>query len=153
MSEQVRTKFLGDFGEYLLTWYLRSRFGITVGLVKQEGIDLICFDERGRLFPKGSTTVIAVRTRERREYNFYNYVNVKWEKIEEASRRWMSAEPYFAYVRIAPEKGLITCFLQAVSKAKTYGKYYYPKKAEPDSSSILFEMKFNEYTPSKDWKE
>ena len=53
MSEQVKSKFLGDLGEYLLVWHLRSRYGVNASLAKTEGIDLLCRDEVEAVFPKG----------------------------------------------------------------------------------------------------
>ncbi|MCP8313506.1 MAG: hypothetical protein H3Z53_03925 [archaeon] len=144
MTEQIRTKFLGDLGEYLLTWYLRSKFGINVSLVKAEGIDLLCLDQGGHFFPKGEHVAISVKTRERKERFFHSSVKSGMDKVVEASKRW-KARPYFAYVRITPEKGLITCFLQPIPEAMTHYKSYNPKKAERDRSNILFEMKFNDF--------
>ena len=150
MSEQVRTKFLGDLGEYLLTWHLRSKFGINVSLVKAEGIDLLCRDEKGVLFPKGKYVAVSVRTRERRKDKISESVIVDWNRIEKASERW-GAEPYFAYVRIVPEKGRITFFLLPVSKARTYGKNFNVRKAEQEPSNVLFEMEFRPYPKLEDW--
>jgi len=151
MSEQVRTKFLGDLGEYLLTWHLRSKFGINVSLVKVEGIDLLCRDEKGVLFPKGEYVAVSVRTRERSKDKTRESVNVDWDRIERASERW-DAKPYFAYIRIVPENGEITFFLLPVSKARTYGKNFNVRKAEYDPSNILFKMVFKPYPRLKDWR-
>ena len=150
MKEQVRTKFLGDFGEYLLAWHLRSKYGINARLVKGEGIDLLCRDEDGVLFPKGQYVAISVKTRERREDRIHESVNADWDKIEKASERW-GAKPYFAYIRIAPESGLITFFLLPVSEARTYGKNFNVKKTELELLNILFEMKFNGYRHLREW--
>lgn len=153
MTEQVRTKFLGDFGEYLLTWYLRSRFGINVGVVKGEGIDLLCSDEQGRSkrFPKGKLIAISVKTRERRKDLARKYVNVDWGKIEKTSKKW-KAKPYFAYIRIVPEIGQIRFFLLSVSKAKNYSKNFSVAKAEKEDSNILFTMNFDSYPRLEDWR-
>ncbi|MEM3479190.1 MAG: hypothetical protein QW702_02265 [Candidatus Bathyarchaeia archaeon] len=104
MSEQTRTKLLGDFGEYLLAWFLRSRFGVNLSLVKTEGVDLLCVDKDGALFPKDRNIAISVRTRERIKERVLDNVNADWSKIEGAAERW-NAEPYFAYVRITPRMG------------------------------------------------
>lgn len=151
MSEQVRTKFLGDFGEYLLTWHLRSKYGINASLVKGEGIDLLSRDEEGALFPKGEYIAISVKTRERRKDTTRDYVNVDWDKIEKASERW-KAKPYFAYIRIVPESGLITFFLLSVSKARSYSKNFSVTKAEQEPSNILFKMEFKGYARLRDWR-
>ncbi|MEM3716518.1 MAG: hypothetical protein QW145_05095 [Candidatus Bathyarchaeia archaeon] len=148
MSEQTRTKLLGDFGEYLLAWLLRSRFGVNLSLVKTEGVDLLCVDKDGALFPKNENIAISVRTRERTKERVLDNVNADWSKIEDAAERW-NAKPYFAYVRITPENGEIKVFLLPVTKAKTYGRNFNVKKAELDPSNILFEMKFEQYVPKK----
>jgi len=152
MSEQVRTTFLGDFGEYLLAWYLRSRFGINVSLVKGKGIDLLCRDEKGVLFPKGEYVAVGVRTRERRKDKIHETVNVKWDKIEKASEKW-GAKPYLAYIRIVPENGDITFFLLPLSKARTYGKNFNVGKAEHEPSNILFKMEFEPFKRLPGWEE
>jgi len=130
---------------------LVSRFGVNVSLTKAEGVDLLCIDQEGRILPKGKNVVINVRTRERAKDKVYETVNADWDEIQEVSKNW-NADPYFAYIRIVPEEGLITCFLQPVSKARAYGKNYNPKKAEQDASSKLFEMKFESFTRIKNWK-
>ena len=150
MSEQIKTKFLGDFGEYLLTWHLRSKFGINASVVKGEGIDLLCIDKDGILFPKGRHIAISIKTRERRKDLIKEYVNVDWDKIETASKTW-EAEPYFAYIRIVPDKGLITFFLLPVCKARTYAKNFSVRTAEKDPSNIIFEMQFERYSRRKNW--
>ncbi len=151
MSEQFKSKFLGDLGEYLLTWHLRSKFGINASLVKGEGIDLLCRDEKGTIFPKGEYIAISIKTRERRKDTISDYVNVDWNKIEKASKRWR-AKPYFAYIRIVPEIGLITFFLLPVSKARKYSKNFSVRKAKQEPSNILFEMEFKGYPRLRDWR-
>lgn len=151
MSEQIKSKFLGDFGEYLLTWHLRSKFGINASLVKGQGIDLLCRDEEGRKFPKGRLIAISVKTRERRKDTIRDYVNVDWNKVEINSDRW-KALPYFAYVRIVPETGCITFFLLPVSKASKYSKNFSVAKAEKDPSNVIFEMQFEGYPRLDDWR-
>ncbi|MBS7611725.1 hypothetical protein KEJ27_05900 [Candidatus Bathyarchaeota archaeon] len=151
MDEQVRTKFLGDLGKYLLTWHLRSKFGINVSLVKVEGIDLLCRDEEGVLFPKGMYMAIGVRTRERVKDKADETVKVDWDKIEEASKKW-NAIPYFAYIRIAPENGDATFFLFPISKAKTYGKKFNMRMVAQGLSNILFKIMFEPYPQLRDWR-
>lgn len=151
MSEQIKSKFLGDFGEYLLTWHLRSKFGINVGLVKGEGIDLLCRDEEGALFPKGELIAISVKTRERRKDKVRDTVDANWDKIERASDRW-KAKPYFAFIRITPEEGDITFFLLPVPKARGYGIEFSVAKAEKEPSNVRFKMQFEGYPRLKDWR-
>jgi len=153
MNEQVKRIFLGDFGEILLTWHLRSKFGINVSLVKSKGIDLLCRDEKGVVFPRGKLIAISVKTRERNRNGIRSSVNEKWDKIEEASKKW-KAIPYFAYVRIAPENGLVTIFLLSVSKARHYktNSGFSVAKTEKEPSNALFEMKFNSYPRLRDWE-
>ena len=151
MNEQIKSKFLGDIGEYLLTWHLRSKFGVNASLIKSEGIDLLCRDEEGTIFPKGELIAISVKTRERRKDLASKYVNSDWEKIERASGNW-KAKPYFAYVRIVPENGHITLFLLPVSKARSYSKNFSVAKAEKDKSNVLFKMQFENYQRLKNWR-
>lgn len=154
MSEQIKSKFLGDFGEYLLTWHLRSKFGITASLVKTEGIDLLYRDEEGKVFPegkKGKVIAVSIKTRERRKDLARKYVNVDWDKIDEASKRW-DAIPYFAYVRIVPDNGRITFFLLPVDIARKYSQNFSVAKAENDKeSNVLFEMQFTGYERRENW--
>lgn len=150
MGEQVKSKFLGDLGEYLLTWHLRSKYGVNAGLAKSEGIDLLCRDEKGAVFPEGELIAVSIKTRERRKNTIRDYVNVDWGKIEKASRRW-KAKPWFAFLRITPEEGNITYFLLPVSKAKNYSKNFSVAKAEKDKSNVLFNMKFDSYPRLNNW--
>lgn len=151
MSEQIKSKLLGDFGEYLLTWHLRSKYGISASLVKTEGIDLLCRDEREDVFPKGELVAVSVKTRERRKDLARTYVNVDWDKIERAARDRWNAKPYFAYVRIVPKNGCITVFLIPVPKAKEYSKNFSVAKAEKDKTNILFRMQFDSYPRLDNW--
>ena len=151
MSEQFRTQFLGDFGEYLLTWDLRSKYGINVSLVKIEGIDLLCRDEEGILFPKGEYVAISVKTRERRKDRIKESVTVNWDKIEKASLKW-DAKPYISYIRIVAEGGIITFFLVPLSRARTYGKNFSVNRAEKEAKDMIFEMNFKGYSWLKDWE-
>jgi len=152
MKEQVRKIFLGDFGEYLLTFFLRSKYGIEVALVKSEGIDLLCIDNEGRLLPKRKLVAISVKTRERKK-NINESVNQKWEALEEASKKW-NAEPYFAYVRIAPIYGKIDIFLLPLDKAKKYSsKNFNVNKAEKDKDNCVFKLSSDSYMPVEGWRQ
>jgi len=150
MSEQIHSIFLGDFGEYLLTWHLRSKYGVIASPMKTQGIDLLCRDETGKLFPAGRYIAISIKTRERKKQRARDYVNVDWEKIKEASKRW-DALPYYAYIRIIPELGTISFYLLAVGKAETYSKNFNVRKAESDPTNLLFEMSFNPYPRLDNW--
>ena len=153
MSEQIKSKFLGDFGEYLLTWHLRSKFGITASLVKTEGIDLLCRDEEGKVFPegkKGKLIAVSIKTRERRKDLAHKYVNVAWDKIKKASDKW-KAEPYFAYVRIVPDKGCITFFLLPFDTAKNSKNFSVVKAEKEKSKDFPFYMRFRDYKRRDNW--
>jgi hypothetical protein len=149
MSEQIKSAFLGNFGEYLIAWYFRSKFGIETAIVKGKGIDLLCKDKEGRLFSKDQLVAVSVKTRARSEAGIKDNVTVNWTKIKEASENW-SAFPYFAYVRFCTEKGLITLFLVKVSDAEIRGKHYSVVKAE-EEGDIEFEMRFEPYQFLPDW--
>lgn len=149
MSEQGKPIFLGNFGEILLTWHLRSKFKINVAIVKGKGIDLLCKDNEGMLLPKNQNIGISVKTRARKKENNLESVNIEWEKIKSACSSW-GAIPYFSYIRIVPEYGTITFYLLEVSKAEQWGKQFHVTKAEK-SIKPLFEMKFDQYTVLSDW--
>ena len=93
---------------------------------------------------------MSVKTRERRKDTIRDYVNVDWDKIEKASKRW-KAKPWFAFLRITPEEGNITFFLFPVSKAKNYAKNFSVAKAEKDRTNVLFKMKFDSYPRLDNW--
>ena len=149
MSEQGKSAFLGNFGETLFTWHLRSKFQINVAIVKGKGIDLLCIDNEGKLFPKNQNIGISVKTRARKKEKVFESVTIDWEKIKDASRVW-GATPYFAYIRIVPECGSITFFLFEVSKAELWGKQFSVVKAEKNTKA-LFEMCFEPYQLFSDW--
>ena len=144
MSEQTRSKLLGDFGEYLLAWFLRSKFAIETSLVKSEGIDILCRDNKGVLLPEKAIVAISVRTRERNDSNSRKPVDADWSAMEKASDAW-GAIAYFAHVLVYPKDGSITLFLLPVSKARSYGKEFSVVKAEKESSNIILKSKFEPY--------
>lgn len=146
MSEQTRTKLLGDLGEYLVAWYLRSRYNLEVSLSKSEGIDILVSDSEGRFFDSRDIAAINVKTRERNSKNFDDSVNIEWDKLEEKARRW-KATPFIAYVRIAPDVGKITCYLTSLTKARKYskGNNFNVRRADKDQGNILFTMNFPSY--------
>lgn len=144
MSEQTRTKLLGDFGEYMITWYLRSRYGVDANIVKSEGIDILATGNAKPFFDNESIVAISVKTRERGIKNFKESVIVDWDKILEKARKW-NAIPFIAYLRIAPDKGMITCYLTSVKKARTYSKGNVFNVNNADKNNILFEMNLDPY--------
>ena len=147
MSEQTRTKLLGDFGEYMIAWYLRSRFGVDANIVKSEGIDILATGNAKPFFDNKSIVAISVKTRERGIKNFKESVNVEWEKVLDKARKW-NAIPFIAYLRIAPEKGKITCYLTSVEKARKYSKGNVFNQNHADRNDILFEMNLEPYQKS-----
>ena len=150
MSEQNRASFLGNLGENIVAWLLRSKYGIQTAIVKGKGIDLLCIDKEGNLFPKNQHIAISVKTRARSEAKNLENVISDWSKINEASKVW-HALPYFAYVRICPEKGCITLFLVEVSEVEQWGKTFNVTKAE-ESSKAIFQMNFSPYPFLVDWE-
>lgn len=146
MSEQTRTKLLGDFGEYVVAWYLRSRYGVDAHIVKSEGIDILATGNAKPFFDNRAIVAISVKTRQRSSKGFKESVNADWNKIRKKARKW-NAVPFIAYLRIAPDKGKITCYLTPVEKAITYSKgdVFNVNRAEKDRGNILFEMNFVPY--------
>ena len=152
MSEQHRTAFLGSLGENIVAWHLRSKYGIQTSIIKGKGIDLLCIDKEGKLFPKNRHIAISVKTRARSKEKNSLSVTLDWSKINEFSNVW-NALPYLAYVRICPENGCITLFLVKVSEAEQWGKLFNVTKAEAEENSkILFEMKFEPFAFLVDWE-
>jgi hypothetical protein len=143
MSEQTKSKFLGDFGEILFAWHLRSKYGIDTAIYKGMGVDLLCRDTEGRLLPKNELVAISVKTRARGKHNILESVTSDWTKTKEAATAW-NAEPYFAYVRICADDGSITFFLLAVSEAEQLGKHFNVKLFEDYAK--IFTMRFDPYS-------
>ena len=150
MSEQTRTAFLGNLGENIVAWLLRSKYGIQTSIVKSKGIDLLCVDSEGKLFPKNEHVAISVKTRARSKDKTRESVTLNWANIKESSKRWDSL-PYLAYVRICPENGCLTLFLVEVTEAEQWGKLFNVVKAE-ESSKAIFQMNFAPYPFLKDWE-
>lgn len=143
MSEQTKTAFLGDFGEFLFAWHLRSKFGIETAIYKGRGFDLLCIDRAGNLLPKDEHIAISVKSRARGKHNTDEDVTAHWDKIKEAANAW-KAEPWFAYVRICAEKGEISFFLLPVSTAEKLGKHFNVRKFE--TYAKVFSMNFEPYS-------
>jgi hypothetical protein len=147
MSEQIRTIFLGNLGEYLVAWLLRSKYGIQTSIVKGKGIDILCVDKESKVFPKNEHIAISVKTRARNKENERDPVTLNWDEIKEGAKSW-NALPYIAYVRICSEKGYIEVFLVEVSEAEKWGKQFNVPKAAPN---LLFKMDFTPYSFLSDW--
>lgn len=144
MSEQTKSAFLGDFGEYLVAWHLRSRYGVETIIYKGNGFDILCNDREGKLpllLPTNQPAAISVKTRARGD-NIDESVTADFQKTIEAAKAW-NAIPYFAYVRICTKNGTIALFLLSVSKAQRYGKKFNVKKVGENSK--IFEMNFKQY--------
>lgn len=147
MSEQTRTKLLGDLGEYVVAWYLRSKYCVDANIIKAEGIDILATGSAKPFFDNSSIVAISVKTRERTDKGFKESVKIDWKKLREKARKW-KAVPFIAYLRIVPEMGKITCYLVSFEKAMTYskGNTFNVNHAEKDATNILFEMNFFPYT-------
>ncbi|MGH9923537.1 MAG: hypothetical protein ACRD38_12370, partial [Nitrososphaerales archaeon] len=103
-------------------------------------------DTTGNLFNNGAYVAISVKTRQRNKDNFNDHVRIEWDKLEEKSKTW-NAIPYIAYVRIAPDVGILTCFLTSLKEARIYGKgdTFNVRRAEKDQDNVLFELNFIKY--------
>ncbi|MGA3061310.1 MAG: hypothetical protein ABSD92_13225 [Candidatus Bathyarchaeia archaeon] len=150
MSEQIKNTFLGDLGEQLLIWHLRSKYKINVAIVKGKGIDLLCKDTEGKLFSEKNQNIgISVKTRCRKKEKTSDTIIVEWQSTKNACSQW-EAVPYVSYVRVIPESGTITVFLLKLSEAEKWGKRFNVRKAE-ENNTKLFEMKFEPYDRYTDW--
>jgi hypothetical protein len=143
MSEQTKTAFLGDLGEFLFAWHLRSKYNIETAIYKGVGFDLLCIDKEGKLLPKDKHVAISVKSRARGGHNINEAVTAHWDKIKEAARKW-DAEPWFAYTRICADKGTVSFFLMPVSEAEKLGKHFNLKKSEEKAK--IFTMNFEPYS-------
>ena len=143
--EHIRTRIIGDLGEYLVAWYLQSELNVEVSMSKSEGIDILARGNAAHFFNDGTNVAVSVKTRQRHRENYDDSVRIEWEKLEEKANRW-SAIPFIAYVRLAPKLGLVTCYLTSAEQAKRYCKSnsFNVRLAQLDQRNILFSLTFTD---------